>query len=74
MTIREEIKSLLERIETLSSGTLSFDQDTIIRIKIVLHNKQDANILMVGGVSAGKSTLLNALMGSEICPMNNDEC
>ena len=60
------LQSLTETAEILNSNDVEFD---ILQPRFELHEEAiknfSANILIVGGFSAGKSALLNSLLGNE---------
>lgn len=70
------IKDLFNRIEALEEYFKEYPnalrENTLQELKEKLKSKQTYKIAIVANMSAGKSTLINALFGREILPSFNE--
>ena len=76
MTEPRTIKDLFNRIEALEEYFKEYPnalrENTLQELKEKLKSKQTYKIAIVANMSAGKSTLINALFGREILPSFNE--
>ena len=66
-----EFANTMESDDALAKGTGLLE---ILQKATAIYNKKELNVLVSGEVKAGKSSLINSILGEEICTVNGGVC
>jgi GTP-binding protein EngB required for normal cell division len=69
LALLERIRAALERLRVLSRAVGGDDESDRTLTEVLRHLDELFMVVVVGEVKSGKSTLINALIGSEVCAM-----
>jgi actin-like ATPase involved in cell morphogenesis len=71
-TRRQRLLDVVERVEALAVEHQRFDLAERMRLRTVRLRGQRIRVLVAGDFKQGKSSLVNALLSDEICPVDPD--